>query len=147
MENKISINKMTLEDLNSIENILITDFDDFWNFNILKQEFLSDTTSLFVAKKEDEIVGFIGVQFILNEANITNIVTKKQSRNQGIGSALLNYAINYSKCHNMISITLEVNENNSSALSLYKKSNFKQVGLRKNYYNGTDNAIIMTLLF
>ena len=37
------------------------------------------------------------------------------------------------------------NENNTSAIALYKKYDFKQVGLRKKYYNNTDNAILMSL--
>ena len=41
-------------------------------------------------------------------------------------------------------ITLEVDENNSPALHLYEKYNFKKVGLRKKYYNGINNAVIMT---
>ena len=143
---EIKIEKMAKEDLEKLENILTSDFDDFWNYNILKQEFQNETSHLFVAKNaQEEILGFAGVQFVLDEASITNIVTQKKYRNQGIGSALLEYIINYSKNNNMISITLEVNENNSSAISLYKKFNFKQTGLRKKYYNGTDNAIIMTI--
>ena len=122
---EIKIEKMTEEDLEKLENILTSDFDDFWNYNILKQEFQNETSHLFVAKNaQEEILGFAGVQFVLDEASITNIVTQKKYRNQGIGSALLEYIINYSKNNNMISITLEVNENNSSAISLYKKFNF-----------------------
>lgn len=45
------------------------------------------------------------------------------------------------------SITLEVNENNLPAIHLYEKFNFKRLGLRKKYYNNTDNAVIMTLYF
>ena len=87
----------------------------------------------------------MSVQFVLDEATITNIVTKKVIRNAGIGSQLLEFIINYCKSNNMKTITLEVNENNISALKLYKKFNFEQIGLRKNYYNNTDNAIIMNL--
>ena len=43
------------------------------------------------------------------------------------------------------SITLEVNVNNIPAIKLYEKYNFEKVGLRKRYYYGTDDAIIMTL--
>ena len=39
-------------------------------------------------------------------------------------------------------IMLEVNVKNLPAISLYKKMGFKQISLRKNYYN-TDDAIIM----
>lgn len=47
---------------------------------------------------------------------------------------------------NLNSITLEVNENNKIAISLYEKFKFEICGKRKNYYNGTDNALIMTRL-
>ena len=39
-------------------------------------------------------------------------------------------------------ITLEVNENNLPAISLYKKYGFKEVAKRKGYYSGID-AILM----
>ena len=66
-------------------------------------------------------------------------------RKLGIGSALLQHLINFSKEQDASSITLEVNENNVSAINLYKKYHFEQVGLRKKYYNNTDNAILMSL--
>lgn len=149
---EIKIEKMTLDDLENIKNILESEFDNFWNYNILKQELLNESSYLFVAKQKslkleniDTIIGFAGVQFILDESNITNIVIKKDFRNQGVGYLLLNELIDFSKQNNMSSITLEVNENNLYAIKLYNKFNFNITGLRKNYYNGTDNAIIMTL--
>ena len=36
--NDIHIEKMTLDDLESISSILETEFDDFWNYNILKEK-------------------------------------------------------------------------------------------------------------
>ena len=44
-------------------------------------------------------------------------------------------------------ISLEVNEKNYAAISLYKKAGFEDVGRRKKYYNGMDDAIIMTKKF
>lgn len=142
---EIKIEKMTLDDLENIKNTLESKFDDFWNYNILKQELLNQNSYLFIAKNTEEIIGFAGVQFILDESNITNIVVKKDFRNQGVGNLLLNKLIDFSKQNNMYSITLEVNEKNIYAIKLYNKFSFNITGLRKNYYNGTDNAIIMTL--
>ena len=142
---EIKIEKMTLDDLENIKNTLESKFDDFWNYNILKQELLNQNSYLFIAKNTEEIIGFAGVQFILDESNITNIVVKKDFRNQGVGNLLLNKLIDFSKENEMSSITLEVNEKNIYAIKLYNKFNFNITGLRKNYYNGTDNAIIMTL--
>ena len=73
-----------------------------------------------------------------------NIVTKKDKREKGIGSALLQEIINFAKQKKAKTITLEVNENNKPAIKLYEKFNFKQVGLRKKYYNGIYDAILMT---
>ena len=41
------------------------------------------------------------------------------------------------------SILLEVNENNFSAIKLYRKNNFKEISVRKNYYGTGQNALIM----
>ena len=38
-------------------------------------------------------------------------------------------------------INLEVNSNNTTAIELYKQFEFKQVGLRKNYYGNFDGLL------
>ena len=141
------ISEMNLQDLENIKDCLLTDFDDFWSYNILKQELENGKSKYFVAKQENEIVGFAGILLIIDQVNIMNIVVKKDKRNFGIGSLLLEEIIRYSKIHNATSITLEVNEKNIPAIKLYKKYGFKQVGLRRKYYNNEDNAILMDLVF
>ena len=138
---------MNLQDLENIKGCLLTDFDNFWSYNILKQELENGKSKYFVAKQENEIVGFAGILLIIDQVNIMNIVVKKDKRNFGIGSLLLEEIIRYSKIHNATSITLEVNEKNIPAIKLYKKYGFKQVGLRRKYYNNEDNAILMDLVF
>lgn len=140
------ISEMNLQDLENIKDCLLTDFDDFWSYNILKQELENDKSKYFVAKQENEIVGFAGVMLIIDEVNIMNIVVRKNKRKLGIGSLLLNEIIRFSKIHSAASITLEVNEKNIPAIKLYEKYGFKQVGLRKKYYNNEDNAILMDLV-
>ncbi len=136
--------KMTLDDLNCIKNILITDFDNFWNYDILKQELECSNSHFVIAENENnEIVGFAGLKVIVDEADIMNIVVKKSFRHNGIGSILLENLIFYAKDNNLKTITLEVNEHNLSAIHLYDKFNFDHIGIRKKYYNDSD-AIIMS---
>ena len=136
--------KMTLDDLNCIKNILITDFDNFWNYDILKQELECSNSHFVIAENENnEIVGFAGLKVIVDEADIMNIVVKKSFRHNGIGSILLDNLISYAKDNNLKTITLEVNEHNLSAIHLYDKFNFDHIGIRKKYYNDSD-AIIMS---
>lgn len=143
---EIQITKMTQEDLDIIKDILQTDFDDFWNYNILKKELENETSIYVVAKNsKNEIIGFAGIQYVLEEGDITNIVVKKQERNSGVGTKLLQSLINISIKKEIKCITLEVNENNQNAIKLYEKFRFIEIGRRKKYYNGKDTAIIMKL--
>ena len=141
----ILITEMSLDDLNSIKNILETEFDDFWNYSIFKTELENPHSKYFVLKKDNEIIGFAGILIILDEAEITNIVIKKTLRSNGFSKFLMDTIINYCSCNNISKIHLEVNSSNLIAINLYKNFGFKEVGLRKNYYKNCD-AILLTKL-
>lgn len=140
------ISDMTLDDLKSIKDILISDFDDFWSYNTLKEELECSSSFFKVAKtNNDEIIGFAGFKVILDEADIMNIVVKKIFRNQKVGFFLLENLISFAKSLNLKTITLEVNIDNLSAINLYNKFNFNHIGIRKKYYADNSDAIIMSL--
>lgn len=140
----IKITEMTFEDFEKIKEKLQTDFDEFWTPSILKSELESDLSKYVVAKNDEKIVGFAGVIILPDDVEITNIVTKKQERKKGIGKLLLDKLIEIAKQTEKDNISLEVNEKNIVAINLYKNAGFQEVGIRKKYYNGIDNAIIMT---
>lgn len=141
----LKIKKMNLEDLNSIQNILFKDFDNFWTYSTFEQELKCDNSYFIIVRNEnDEIVGFAGLKVIVDEADIMNIVVKKSYRNNGIGSILLENLISYAKSLSLKTVTLEVNDHNLSAIRLYDKFNFDHIGIRKKYYNGESDAIIMS---
>ena len=141
----IEIRIMNISDLDSISNILLTDFDDFWTYSVFKEELKNPNSKYILALEKDNIVGFGGIWKAVDDIHITNIVVKKSLRKNGIGSMLLNKLIELSKKENINSITLEVNTKNIPAIKLYEKYGFKNVGIRKKYYNGTDDAVIMTM--
>ena len=138
----IEIYKMSLNDLENIKEILVSDFDDFWNYSTLKEELSNANSYYLVAKLDNEILGFAGIKYVLNDADIMNIVVKKSKRKSGIGSLLLKNIIELCKKLNVSTLFLEVNEKNLPAISLYKKFGFEEVGFRKNYYK-ENNAIVM----
>ncbi len=138
----ITISKMNLDDLNQIKNILFSDFDDFWNYSIFKSELENSNSYYLTAKDKSKIVGFAGIKVSIPDADIMNIVVRKNYRKHGIGSFLMRELINFASSLGVRNLFLEVNEKNSSAISLYQKFNFKEISIRKNYYN-ENNAIIM----
>ena len=146
LEEKIQIMPMTSQDIEAITPNFQTEFDEFWNINNLKNDFENPNSTYYIAKLDGEIVGFAGFLKICDEANLMNIVTKINKRHLGIGKKLLENIIKEAKNQNLKTITLEVNEKNTYAINLYeKKFNFKRIGLRKKYYNNTDDAILMSM--
>lgn len=136
---------MNLGDFQEIEPIYNLEFDDFWKPQNLKSELQNVSSKYIVAKENGEIVGFAGIWYSVDDAHITNIVVRKNYRNKGIGSLLLEKLIELAKPKT--SLTLEVNTKNEIAQKLYLKYGFKNLGIRKKYYDGIEDAYIMTLYF
>lgn len=136
---------MNLVDFQEIEPIYNLEFDDFWKPQNLKSELQNVSSKYIVAKENGEIVGFAGIWYSVDDAHITNIVVRKSYRNKGIGSLLLEKLIELAKPKT--SLTLEVNTKNEIAQKLYLKYGFKNLGIRKKYYDGIEDAYIMTLYF
>ena len=141
--NDIQVSIMTLEDLEKIEKNLEKDFDNFWNYENLRNEIESDICKIYVIKDGDSIVGFASMSIILDEAEIRNIVIKKKYRGKKLSLFLMTILVDLAIKSNCKKINLEVNENNVIARRLYRKFGFDVVGSRKNYYNN-ENAVLMT---
>lgn len=146
--NSFNIRLMTLCDLESIKSIFVTDFDNFWNYDVLKEELLSDYSKYYTIENisSNEIVGFSGIKIILDEAELMNIVIKKTYRNLGFASKLLDFLISICIKNNITSMFLEVSENNIFAKHLYSKFEFKQISVRENYYNDLAGIIMKKVL-
>lgn len=141
----MEISNMTLEDFYQIEPVFITEFDDFWKPENLKSELKNLNSKYIVAKENGLVVGFAGIWFSVDDAHITNIVVRKSYRHKGIGNALLKVLIELGKAKE--SLTLEVNTQNEIAQKLYLKHGFENLGIRKKYYGGIQDAYIMTLYY
>lgn len=86
------------------------------------------------------IVGFITFKIMYEKCEIEDIYIKEEYRRQGIGKKLIEEVEKRAnKCEN---ITLEVNENNISAIKFYESLGFKFIAKRKNYY-GKEDALLM----
>lgn len=140
----MKISEMTLVDLEQMKDTLYSDFDNFWSYNVLKQELENKNTTYVIAKENNEVVGFAGISVCLDEATLNNIVVKKSCRGRGIGGELLEALIEICSDLDLKSFTLEVAISNTPAIHLYEKFGFKNLGIRKKYYNNSRDAYIMT---
>lgn len=103
---------------------------------IVKENFkeMIQAKEIFVAKIQDEIVGYI--TFNIKEKNNPSMRYRKQlqieaicvdekSRGKGIGTELLKYAKKFGKENNCTDIYLTVNEENENAIKVYEEFGFK----------------------
>jgi ribosomal-protein-alanine N-acetyltransferase len=92
-----------------------------------------------------QIIGVIGFWIMAGEAHIITIAVRRTHRRRGIAALLLNSALELAKSLEAFAMTLEVRRSNVEAQSLYAKYGFTERGIRKNYYDDTqEDAVIMT---
>ena len=89
---------------------------------------------ILILKENDEIVAYVYYSDIYERAEINQIEVNKIHRNCGKGNFLLNYMINLLKKN----ITLEVKEDNYSAIKLYEKNKFEK---KEGFYQRLANNV------
>ncbi|MEE1218586.1 MAG: ribosomal protein S18-alanine N-acetyltransferase [Ruminococcus sp.] len=144
----MKIEKMTKAHLDSVCLIEEKCFSHPWSRNSLESELENENSVFYVCIQNDVVVGYIGMNFVLDEGYIFNVAVDEKYRKMGIGSALIDALVTYAKHNNFYFLTLEVRESNAAAISLYSKFGFEKVGERKDYYSSPkENAILMTKYF
>ena len=87
---------------------------------------------------DNTLVGYLYYSDIYDRIEINDFLIFDEFKRNGYGFKLINYLIAKDK-----DISLEVNSLNVPAISLYKKVGFKEVAIRKNYYNGVDGILMV----
>ena len=144
-----SIIPMTSAHLDQVAEIEQICFSDPWSRRMLSEHLENECAATLVAQGEDgTILGYAGLLVILDEGYITNVAVRPEYRRQGIAGQLLEVFRSFAEGNKMAFLTLEVRDSNASARALYTKYGFREVGVRKNYYDHPkEDAIIMTLEF
>lgn len=129
--------------MNQVQNIfdILTDIYEVspWNKAQIQADLSKENTHYFFVYAGQETVGFLALQELGEEWEVTNLAVKKKYQRQGFASQLLEKLTVKSE-----PIYLEVRISNLAARSLYKKYGFEEVGQRKQYYhNPTEDAVIM----
>ncbi len=119
-------------------------FSDPWSLNSVNSELTNPLSLWLVALFGEQVVGYIGSQTVLDEADIMNVAVHPAHRRKGIAAALLTELQRRLRENAVHSLTLEVRASNDAAISLYSRLGYLQVGLRPNYYrNPKEDAMIL----
>ena len=146
MVNSINIRVATSVDLSAVADIARSCFDDYSADDYLKMS-IDSNYEFVVAEKNGIIMGYLIYLKIDDKLEIIKIATGEDFKRQGVATSLISYMKDQGLKNHHTGIILEVNEFNVAARHLYEKIGFKQIYIRKKYYHGTDDAIIMELIF
>ena len=131
-----------IDEIMQIENSLK---NHIYSKNNLLDALNNKNYNILVAKKDNEIIGYISVCFVKNSnIDIESIVVKENYRKNGVATSLLNNIFIFAKSINVKDIFLEVRASNTPAINLYLKNRFKKISIRKKYYtDNLEDAIIL----
>ena len=137
----IEIVRMTESHIPAVAELERQNFSDPWPDIAVRGELTNKLALWLVAVEDGEVVGYVGSQTVLQEADMMNIAVADSHRRRGIARMLVEELIRQLDAYQL---TLEVRASNAPAIALYEHLGFQQVGLRKNYYHKPkEDALIL----
>ncbi len=144
-----TINFAKTEHLHLISEFELNEFhDEAYSFDtlsdIMKDNYLlKNNDNIFEISNEEDLIGYIIFHITEDFTDIYKIFIRDNDKRKGYATDLLNKVIELAKRYNSKKIMIEVRSNNTNAINFYKKNNFEQISVRKDYYkNPTDDALI-----
>ncbi|MEW9670311.1 ribosomal protein S18-alanine N-acetyltransferase [Ammoniphilus sp. 3BR4] len=143
------VRRMTLDDLDAIEEIENSTFTIPWSRQSFQNELVNNHFAYYlILEVEGQVAGYGGMWVIGDEAHVTNIAIASEYRGKKWGEKLMIAMKLHAIRQGANAMTLEVRASNTVAQNLYKKLGFDKTGVRPRYYsdNGED-ALIMWVNF
>jgi len=147
----MKVRDATRRDLPGIIEIERLAFDEPWSLDSFVRELSLPFSRLIVASNcacsggDERLMGFLCRWLVVDECHILNIAVHPRMRRKGIADQLMDNALTEAKARKAQVVTLEVRRSNLAARSLYRKLNFEERRLRRNYYGRGEDAIVMEL--
>ncbi len=138
--------KLNHSNINLCENLLLKNIKDYnyfkeigWNSKQYKLQIKKEVDFSFGLIEMNLLIGFIIGDLITIKKNleyeILFLYIAKEHRNKGNATFLINSLVDKKIDISINKIILEVDSSNNIGNNFYKKNNFVQTGLRKNYYS------------
>ena len=142
----VPMNADHLDEVADLERIC---FSAPWSRNMLAEELENACAAFLVAlNDEGKVIGYAGLQVVLDEGYITNVAVHPDYRQRGVASRLVQVFVDFAQANHLAFLTLEVRPSNTAAIVLYGRHGFRSAGRRKNYYeHPREDALIMTRTF
>lgn len=136
--------RMLPEHISQVAQLEALCFSCPWSESAIAGELTNPLSLWIVAVDENRVVGYVGSQSVMGEADMMNLAVLADYRRRGIGEKLVGVLVDSLKKDDVHCLTLEVRASNAPAITLYNKLGFAQVGCRPNYYTAPkEDALIL----
>lgn len=140
----IQIRKIDGRAVERVREIAAPSFPRLWTVEEFVY-FLDNASGVCLGAFESgRLVGYLIALVAIDELDVASVAVDPGRRRQGIAELLLREAL---KGKGLNKAFLEVSVENKPAIGLYEKVGFKQVGVRKKYYEGKHDALLMAMNF
>jgi len=142
----MTIRHLEEKDLDVICEIEQASFTDPWS----RQGFLDclklDHVITLVILEGERVAGYGCLYLVLGEGDIMNIAIAAAFWGRGLGGRLLDELLRAGKLKGAETFFLEVRKSNVPAINLYTSRGFKQIAVRKDFYQKPmEDALVMKL--
>lgn len=145
---KVTIQKMDLQDLDEIVSIEGSFSGAPWSKSMFVEEMRNPLAGCFVMKMEDQthqrLVGFICFRNVAEESELLIIGVHSDYRQLGAGRRLMEFYVEFSRQRGIKTFHLEVDSSNHAAIRLYRIFSYEASGMRRKFYQGRFDALLMT---
>lgn len=140
----MSIRLMEATDVPIVAAIEEQLFSSTWAKEDFYHELFNNPFARYYVLEDDQLIkGYIGLWLMGDQCQITTIGVSCDEQGHGYGSQLIEKAIQKSLELHYKNVNLEVRVSNRKAIALYQKYEFKNVAVRKNYYENHEDAYLM----
>jgi ribosomal-protein-alanine N-acetyltransferase len=143
MPETITIRSMTEPDLESVLAIEQASFPTPWRREHFHNEIAASHSFPLIALIDETVAGYVCLMSLFEEAQILNVAVKPNLRGKGVARILMHHALEVAAREGASFISLEVRASNNAAITMYETLGFSRTGNRRNYYGGTEDAVLM----
>ncbi len=139
----IEFREALLSDAAKIAEIMSRSIDCAWTTEQVCEEIENPAAPFFVAVDGGMPVGFLSGVCAADECEISDIAVDAAYRRQNIASRLFALMFDNIVSRGVRTAYLLVRADNAPALALYGKLGFLRTGVRRGYYGGGADAVVM----
>lgn len=139
----ITIRPMCESDLDAVLAIEQASFPAPWRREHFLHELGAAHAFPFVAEADGDVVGYVCLMSLFEEAQILDIALDPEQRGRGSARLLMEHAFSVARQQGAEVMALEVRASNSAAIKLYERLGFVRTGTRQGYYEGKEDAVLM----